>query len=610
LGARLAGTDWTEQVEFGILGPIEVRVAGRAASIGGSRQRALLGVLLLHANEVVPTERLIDEVWGEDPPPTVQKMVQVFVSRLRTVLEADGERNRILVTRPAGYLLAITPEQFDLARFQGLVGEARAILRTDPRAAGDKLRAALALWRGAPLSDLGFEPFAQLAIPRLEEMRLSALADRIEADLAVGGDGELVGELQDLVAANPLRERFQAQLMLALYQAGRQAEALEVYTRARAALGEDLGIEPGPELQRIQGAILRQEQWLDAPRVPEPASPTAGSVPFRPTPARRFRPRGRPTLVAGVLVVVVGVSVAAVLATGSKPLPVGSGVQPRANSVAVVDPTSEALVMDLPVGAVPGPIVAAEGSVWVGNLDDRTLTRIDAESGSTLKTFGLSSAPTSLCATAGTIWIGNGFFGTLSRVLAAYDQLSAPFFPGPSISGLLAVAGTPDDLWVGLADQSLLRLDPASLRPKASLRLSVRARAMAVSADAVWILEFRDNTVTRIGLAQGASTASVNPAGATVAIASGYGSIWVATSGTNQVLRLDPESGSLVASFPLSFTPTAMVADAGAVWVAGGPDGTLARVDPSGRELVTTIDVGRPIGGLAVANGQVWLTLD
>jgi DNA-binding SARP family transcriptional activator/streptogramin lyase len=602
--------DEVERIEFGMLGPLEVRVAGRLANIGGVRQRALLAVLLLHANELVPTERLIEEVWGDDPPPTAQKMVQVFVSRLRTAFETDGERHRILVTRPAGYLLAASPDQLDLARFDALVVEARSMLGRDPRGARDRLRSALSLWRGAPLSDLALEPFAQLAIPRLEELRLAALEDRVEADLAIGGGGDLVGELRDLVAANPLRERFQSQLMLALYRAGRQAEALDVYTRARAALGQDLGIEPGPELQRLQGAILRQESWLDAPGVE-----TANALPMPlgdagiRKPARGWR-QTRRLAFGGALILVVGASVGFVLANTPKPPAISAGIRPTANSVVVVDPTTESLVKDLPVGAAPGPIVAADGSVWVGNGDDHTLTRIDVQSGTTLKTFGLSSAPTSLCTTKGTVWIGNGFVGTLSRVRAAYDQLSSPFFPGPSISGLLAVAGTPDDLWAGLADQTLLRLDPASLRPRASLQLSVRVRAMAVIADAVWILEFRDNAVTRIDLAKGAPTASVKPAGATVAIASGEGLIWVATSDKNQVLRLDPESGSVLVSLPLSFSPTAMVADAGTVWVVGGPNGTLARIDPSGQTMVTSVDIGRPIGDIAVANGQVWLTID
>jgi DNA-binding SARP family transcriptional activator/streptogramin lyase len=616
--------DGAGQLEFSVLGPLEVRVDGRLATTGGTRQRALLAVLLLHANELVPTERLIEEVWGDDPPATAHKMVQVFVSRLRAALESDRLQNRILLTRPSGYLLAVRPEELDLARFQALVGEARSIIEPDPSRAAASLRSALALWRGAPLSDLALEPFAQLAIPRLEELRLAALEDRIRADLAIGLGGESVGEIRDLVAANPLRERFLAQLMLALYRAGRQAEALDVYGRARATLIHELGIEPGPELQRLQGAVLRQEAWLDAPgggtlTGPPPTSPEladfrqealTGSVRIRPRGARSW-PKGRRLLLLMVAFAVAGgLCVALVVAANSKRSITNIGVNPIPNSVVVVDPGSDTLIEDLSVGAAPGPIAVGDGSAWIGNVEDHTLTRIDLQSGKTMKTLGLASAPTSLGTSAGLVWIGNGFAGTLSRLLTAYDQLSAPFFPGPAETGVLTFAAMPNDLWVGLPDQTLLRLDPHSLQPRSTFHLPGRPRAFAVTADAAWLIDFRDAAVTRFDFASGDPTAIVMPDGTAITITSGFGAIWVSTSGPNQLLRIDPESGRTVSTIPLGFSPSAMVADGGAVWVVGGPTGTLARVDPNGQSLVTTIVIGRPIGGIAIANGRIWLTLD
>jgi DNA-binding SARP family transcriptional activator/streptogramin lyase len=616
--------DGAGQLEFSVLGPLEVRVDGRLATTGGTRQRALLAVLLLHANELVPTERLIEEVWGDDPPATAHKMVQVFVSRLRAALESDRLQNRILLTRPSGYLLAVRPEELDLARFQALVGEARSIIELDSSRAAAVLRSALALWRGAPLSDLALEPFAQLAIPRLEELRLAALEDRIRADLAIGLAGDGVGELRDLVAANPLHERFQAQLMLALYRAGRQAEALEVYGRARATLIHELGIEPGPELQRLQGAVLRQEAWLDAPSggTPTGAPPTGPELAdFRQDALTRpvhIRPRGalswpkerRLLLLMVAFAVVAGLSVGLVVAANSKRSVTNIGANPSPNSVVVVDPASETLAEDLQVGAAPGPIAIGDGSAWIGNVEDHTLTRIDLQSGKTLKTLGLASAPTSLGTSAGLVWIGNGFAGTLSRVLTAYDQLTEPFFPGPHETGILTFAAMPNDLWVGLPDQTLLRLDPESLRPRSTFHLPGRPRAFAVTADAAWFIDFRDAAVTRFDLVSGDPTANVMLDGTAIAITSGYGAIWVSTSGPNQLLRIDPESGRSVSTIPLGFSPTAMVADGGAVWVVGGPTGTLAKIDPNGQSLVTTIMIGRPIGGIAIANGRIWLTLD
>jgi DNA-binding SARP family transcriptional activator len=220
------------------------------------RMRALLAFLLLHANEPVSSDRLIDEVWGPTPAKTAGASLQNYVSRLRKAIGAE-----LLVSQPAGYVLRVDPERFDLARFERLTAEARG---AEPRERAEKLRAALALWRGPALEDLAFEPFARDEVGRLEEARLAALEQRIEADLELGSAGELVGELEQLVGEQPLRERFRAQLMLALYRAGRQADALEAYQDARRVLMDELGLEPSEELRALQQAILRQDASLGA----------------------------------------------------------------------------------------------------------------------------------------------------------------------------------------------------------------------------------------------------------------------------------------------------------------------------------------------------------
>jgi DNA-binding SARP family transcriptional activator len=249
-------------LEFRLLGPLEAVEDNRPLALGGARQRALLAVLLLHANQAVSSDRLIDELWGESPPATAGKIVQVYVSRLRKQLGYAR-----LLTRSRGYLLRVDAGELDLARFERLVAEAR---EEDAAAAGAKLRAALELWRGPPLADLAYERFAQAETVRLEELRWAALELRIDADLAAGRAPELVGELEALIAAHPLRERLRAQLMLALYRCGRQAEALEAYRRARRDLAEGLGLEPGDELRRLERAILRHDPELapvdEAPR--------------------------------------------------------------------------------------------------------------------------------------------------------------------------------------------------------------------------------------------------------------------------------------------------------------------------------------------------------
>jgi DNA-binding SARP family transcriptional activator len=256
-------------MQFRLLGPLEVVDDGdRSLALGGRKQRAVLAVLLLHANDVVATERLVDAVWGDAPPATVAKSIQVYVSRMRKEL-GDGR----LVTRSPGYALHVEPSELDLACFQALVAQAAD---ADPAPAAARLREALALWRGPALADLAYEPFAQAHAAQLEELRFSALEQRIDADLALGDHAQLVGELEALAAQHPLRERLRGQLMLALYRSGRQADALAAYQAARTTLVEELGIEPGRALRDLHQAILGQDEELDlAARLeaPVPASP-------------------------------------------------------------------------------------------------------------------------------------------------------------------------------------------------------------------------------------------------------------------------------------------------------------------------------------------------
>ena len=260
-------------MEFRILGPLEVEAAAGEIRLGGPKQRALLALLLLHANEVVPTARLIDLLWSDSPPADADKALQIHVSRLRSAL---GDLD-VLRTRPGGYVLAVDAGGFDLFRFEELAAEGRRLLaQGDAAAARGALAAALELWRGAPLADVAGEPFAQPEIARLEELRLTAIESRVEADLMVGAHAQVVGELEALVAREPLRERLRGQLMLALYRCGRQAEALEAYRDARRALVDELGIEPGRALHELEQAILRQEETLDLAGVAGPAQVRPG----------------------------------------------------------------------------------------------------------------------------------------------------------------------------------------------------------------------------------------------------------------------------------------------------------------------------------------------
>ncbi|MFY9579512.1 MAG: BTAD domain-containing putative transcriptional regulator [Gaiellaceae bacterium] len=254
-------------MQFRVLGPVELLDGQRQIALGGGRQRKLLLALLIHANEVVSSDRLIEALWGERPPASSAKLVQGFVSKLRRVL-GDGR----LETRAPGYVLRVDKGELDVDRFEALVAEARTV---PPNRAAELLREALSLWRGPPLPELRYADIAQPEIARLESLRHVALEERFEADLALGRHRELVPELERLVAAEPLRERLRAQLMLALYGSDRQADALASYADGRRRFVEELGIEPGAALKELERQILAQDAALEL----EPSKTGAEPVP-------------------------------------------------------------------------------------------------------------------------------------------------------------------------------------------------------------------------------------------------------------------------------------------------------------------------------------------
>jgi DNA-binding SARP family transcriptional activator len=251
-------------MDFRILGPLEVADGDRLIPLSGGKQRALLTILLLHANEVVSSDRLIDELWPDDPPASGATALQVRISQLRKALGPGGQ---LVVTKPPGYVIQLGRDDLDVHRFEELLHEAEG---TEPAHATELLREALSLWRGPALADIAYEAFAQPAIGRLEELRLLALERRIDADLALGRHAQLVAELETLVAGHPLREGLRAQLILALYRSGRQADALDAYKATRRALVEELGIDPTSALQQLELAVLRHDPALDLARPESP----------------------------------------------------------------------------------------------------------------------------------------------------------------------------------------------------------------------------------------------------------------------------------------------------------------------------------------------------
>jgi DNA-binding SARP family transcriptional activator len=274
-------------LEFRLLGPLEVLDGDRPVRLGGPKQRAALAILLLSANRVVSVERLADDLYAGAPPVTAVTQVQRQISELRKVLGADA-----IETRSPGYVIHVEPGRLDLDRFERTTHDAAQALEKDDASGGaELLRRALDLWRGAPLADLTYESFAQTAIARLEELRLAALEQRFGAELALGRHAAVLPELEGLVWDHPLREGLRAQLMLALYRAGRQAEALDVYRRTREALVEEFGIEPSPSLHELERRILIQDPSLEQERrVALPVGPLERTLLIVPSAEDRLEP--------------------------------------------------------------------------------------------------------------------------------------------------------------------------------------------------------------------------------------------------------------------------------------------------------------------------------
>jgi DNA-binding SARP family transcriptional activator/ABC-type branched-subunit amino acid transport system substrate-binding protein len=558
-------------MEFRILGPLEVSDEGRRVEIGGHKQRALLASLLLHANEVVSLDRLIDELWGETPPPTAAKTLQAQVSRLRRSLNGDEDpaahMRGPLQTRGHGYVLTVEPGQVDADRFQGMLGEARrARAEGKPEEAAEELRRALALWRGPALADFAYESFAQTEIARLDELQLTALEERIEADLALGRHTELIGELEALVARHPLRERLRGQLMLALYRSDRQAEALHVYQEFRLALAEEVGLEPSQGLQRLERQILEQNPELAAP---------ARKLGTRP--ARR---RARLLVLAGALLLAVALGAIAVLLVRDG----GSEESIAGGNAGMLDPKTGELLATIPLGTAPTSIAVGEGSVWVLDADDRTVSQIDPKERAVVRTFSTGSTPTDLAVGTGAIWVGNG----VPQARTALPESVSRFGPESAVVDEtipLSPASGPALTWVG----------QESLRPH-----------IAVTDAAVWVVN-PDLSVSRIDPGTNRVVAGVAGVQA-VTIAAGEGEVWIVNDG-GELVEIDPRTNAASKPIPVAAESlTTLAVGAGAVWVADPVGGSVWRIDPDPDPILRTIPLEVGVGGVAFGEGAVWAT--
>jgi DNA-binding SARP family transcriptional activator len=626
-------------MEFRILGPVEVVNDGRALALGPSKQRALLAVLLLHVNEVVPRDRLVEDLWGERAPETATTALHGYVSQLRKLLEpGNGAERRVLITRAPGYLLELEPAQVDLKRFELLAGRGkRELAQADAVAAAATLAEALSLWRGPPLAEFSSAPFALAESLRLQELFVSALEDRIEADLARGRHDELIGELERLVAEHPFRERLCGQLMLALYRCGRQAEALDVYRRTRHRLVEELGIEPGPTLQELEQAILRHEHAIapaapiSTPRTIEAPLAVAERAPEgfdSGTSARlkrswqRVRHRSldwRLLGVAGLIPLALALVFPFALSGHQR-----RSIQLASNSVGFIDAKSGRVTRSFPVGRGPTALTVANNSVWVANYRDATVTRIDRATGHGV-TIPVGGHPTGITAFRNAVWVWT-LEGLLVPIDPRYDSAGKPLSFASEIVGARGSEVGPQSLggritsgggfmWIAAPMTTVLRVGAANAQkrrppivPDAGVQGTILYHAGQVwvaGADSVFPI------APETGIPDPGTTLGV-----VRDLAFGAGSLWVVSGlptqvgGVSQALRrLDPHTGLVQTTIPVGSDPVAVAIAGDSIWVAARTDGLIERVDPRQNRVVEKIPLGAKPIALTAGEDGVWVAV-
>jgi DNA-binding SARP family transcriptional activator/ABC-type transport system substrate-binding protein/streptogramin lyase len=582
-------------MEFWLLGPLEVREDGQDVPIGGAKQRALLVLLLLNANEVVSRDRLIDELWRERPPGTAEHSLDHQVSRLRKLLAAPD----LLVTKAGGYVLRVAPDQLDITRFEQLLAEGRrANAAGDPSAAAETLRAAIGLWRGPALADLEYEPFARNEIERLEELRVAAREELVDAELALGNHQGLVAELESLTGTHPLRERLRAQLMLALYRSGRQAEALRVYSETRRQLVDDLGIEPSQELRKLQQSILRQDASLAA----APAAPVVTT-----------KRQSKLALAALALVLAAAATAAGlVVASGGTQSP-QAGAPAEPDSVVLLSVrTGKAVGQALARGVVASKFGA--GSLWSLSSTGE-LTRIAPASGKVLATLNTGvSVPCGLAVGEGAVWVTDCTTPTLVQIDPSLDPpVVANRFPLPVKESELGsqtheVTVGAGSVWVGQGNANpsyVHRLDPRTGHVKASILIPEGgAQALTFGNGALWVANADISQVSRIDSRTNRVTATPRVGNTNICcLAAGGSYVWVATNPDHQIWKLDAQ-GAVTTSIELAGVIENVTYSGGAVWAAEGDAGRIVRIDPTTNQK-RVYPLGHHVAGVAAANGVI-----
>ena len=613
---------------------------GRPLALGRLKERIVLAVLLLHANEFVSRERLIDELWGPAPPATARKAVNVYISKLRQTLTRDGHDP--IATADGGYRLVVDPDLLDADRMRSVVARARERLADgESEEASRLLEEALAFWRGPALAGLALESFGRDEVVQLDELRLAVLMDRIDCDLARGRHEHVLGELQLLVREHPLRERLRAQQMLALYRADRQADALDAYRQARHDLIDELGIEPSESLQRLHQAILRHDRALEAPTGTAAtngniAAPVAALEVVTPrSHRRRLALRRRYLVVAGVAALAaVAVAVAVLSTRGSGPKPGSSPVSyVLPDSWAIIDPTTGKLVADPGGGVKPGPIALVGSALWIVTRGNGQIERYDPRTDRGTPPLPAGTAPYAIAADAdGNAWVSQRkavvtwFLHTVKSIgtgpyatpVPTTQDIPVPL-PG---TGAEAVGG--GFLWVIPGPVStgnrVALIDIRHRRFHSAIPLGPgrQTSAIAYGYGSAWIGTYdpRHSTAWLARVRPGSNRPEslgleTGDGAGPLAVAVGNGSVWVITS-RGSLLRIDPRTLSIVHRIPMSAErPTLLAVGAGSVWTANHTGYSVSEIDPRTNKVVRTIPLGSYSAipcGIAATRNTVFVT--
>ena len=596
-------------LDFRLLGPLEVMRDGASLDVGGARRRSVLAILLLHRGEAVSVDRLVDGLWGDEPPDSAVTVVQGHVSRLRRLLSDDA--GGVIETRAHGYVMDVDPQAVDVARCETLLELGRrALAGGRPDEAATALDKARALWRGPALADLADEPFAAEHLPVLRELHVAVIEERAEADLARGREPSVMAALQRVVREEPLRERSRALLMLALHRAGRDAEALASYDEGRRALSDELGIAPGASLRELHERILRQDPSLVAPARQAAAS-------------RRRRSRRAATITLACVALAGAAGLGVVLARGTDEGEPSSSVPVAVSGdvVMAIDTHSARVVDRVRAGGSPSSLAVGEGVVWTLNADDQTLTVVEQD-GHAERTVGTGATPIDLAVGDGSLWVTSGarrkdalFVGP---VASSVDQLDArtgavrrttplPRPAGPILNaGARRLAVAPGAVWAVGPDGAVSHIDPGSGEIVAVVR-SVRATALVASSDTAWALTV-DHALVPISARTNRAGAPIDvPVGEAGSLAIGGGALWVTDPAGGVLWRVQPGVEVRRRAIRVGVGAGAVAFGDDAVWVANGLAGTVVRIDPASGRVEDRIAIDGIPRDLAIAGRSLWV---